>query len=165
MEDEPTYYFRHIYFVEPQGSDIGLCGGLLGFECDDERLLSSVETLKSSGIKLSFLVLPLHDTHPNTYRISIKKKGGESHSMVALSTGGGAIHVIEIDNHKVDFRGDTSVSLPYLSVGVLPAVLPVPILKFDNDKKPLFTSPQELNELIVSGIKFILSLYLIIMIS
>lgn len=142
----------HIYFVEPQGSDIGLCGGLLGFECDDERLLSSIETLKSSGIKLNFLILPLHDPHPNTYRIFIKKKGGESHSMVVLSTGGGAIHVIEIDNHKVDFRGDTPVSLPFLSVKALPAVLPVPIVKFENDKKPLFTSPQELNEIIVSGI-------------
>lgn len=98
--------------------------------------------------------MPLHDPHPNTYRISIKKKGGESHTMIALSTGGGAIHVIEIDNHKVDFRGDTSMTLPFLSVGLLPAVLPVPILKLDKNKKPLFTNPEELTELIITGIQF-----------
>src|SRR3954447_3404542 len=39
---------------ESQGSDMGLFGGLLGWEADDERLPRAVQVLAERGIEVSF---------------------------------------------------------------------------------------------------------------
>jgi len=44
---------------ESQGSDMGLCGGLLGWEASDERLVTSVRTIREAGIGLEFRIAAL----------------------------------------------------------------------------------------------------------
>ncbi|MEO6593983.1 MAG: L-serine ammonia-lyase, iron-sulfur-dependent, subunit alpha, partial [Planctomycetota bacterium] len=95
---------------ESQGSDMGLFGGLLGWPADDERLPESAAALRAAGIALEIRIATLHDPHPNTYRLTLRKNGVE-HRLVALSTGGGMIEVIEVDGTRVALHGDYAVTL------------------------------------------------------
>jgi L-serine dehydratase len=89
----------------PQGSDMGLAGGLLGFEADDERLIGYKSELQEANLKVSCIAGDLKDPHPNTYNLALKN-GQEEHSLVAISTGGGMIEVTRIDGLAVSFYGD-----------------------------------------------------------
>ncbi|MBN1246980.1 MAG: L-serine ammonia-lyase, iron-sulfur-dependent, subunit alpha [Anaerolineae bacterium] len=93
-----------------QGSDMGLCGGLLGWEATDERLVSSVRTITAAGIEVVFQVTEIGAPHPNTYKLTLTN-GDESHTMTAISTGGGMIEVTAIDGAPVSIRGDTYETL------------------------------------------------------
>ena len=90
---------------ESQGSDIGVFGGLLGWEADDERLPDSAAALRDAGIELEIRIAELRDPHPNTYRMTMRSRGLE-HRLIAISTGGGMIEVIEIDGSPVSLLGD-----------------------------------------------------------
>jgi L-serine dehydratase len=95
---------------ESQGSDMGLFGGLLGWEADDARLPGSAAALRAAGAGVEIRLLSLDDPHPNTYRLRLQR-GGCTTSMVAISTGGGMIEVVEIDGSSVSLRGDRHVTL------------------------------------------------------
>ncbi|MEZ5966890.1 MAG: L-serine ammonia-lyase, iron-sulfur-dependent, subunit alpha [Planctomycetota bacterium] len=95
---------------ESQGSDMGLFGGLLGWEADDARLPQSAAALADAGVGLDIRLAELHDPHPNTYRLTLAKDGVE-HRLVAVSTGGGMIEVIAIDGTAVSLFGDYAVTV------------------------------------------------------
>jgi len=97
---------------ESQGSDMGLCGGLLGLEPSDERLIQYREEIRKAGMQVQFQTGSYGDLHPNTYRLRLKN-AKETHTLVALSTGGGMIEVIEIDGHTVSMLGDCYETLVY----------------------------------------------------
>jgi L-serine dehydratase len=90
---------------ESQGSDMGLCGGLLGWDATDERLPDSPRWLREAGVRLEFAIVDAGDPHPNTYRLTLRGPRGES-SLVAISTGGGMIEVIRLDGFPVSMAGD-----------------------------------------------------------
>ncbi len=90
---------------ESQGTDMGLYGGLMGWEADDPRLPGSPEELVSRGTAITITKSELGDEHPNTYRLDVGR-GDEKHQIVALSTGGGIIEVVEIDGNEVRLFGD-----------------------------------------------------------
>ncbi|MCK5942036.1 MAG: serine dehydratase, partial [Planctomycetes bacterium] len=93
-----------------QGSDMGLFGGLLGWDADDERLPDSERALADAGVALEIRYVDLHDPHPNTYRLTLTR-AGVRHRLVAVSTGGGMIEVVEIDGCEVSLFGDYDVTL------------------------------------------------------
>ena len=95
-----------------QGSDMGLCGGLLGLEPSDERLVHYREEIRKAGIQVRFKTGSYGDVHPNTYRLRLKN-ATETHDLVALSTGGGMIEVVEVDGHAVSMLGDLYETLVY----------------------------------------------------
>lgn len=97
-----------------QGSDMGLFGGFLGWEAHDERLVDSESHLRAARIAVKINIVDLQAEHPNTYRITLKNPW-ETHQVVALSTGGGMIEVIEIDGARVSLAGDSHVTLIYTS--------------------------------------------------
>ena len=96
-----------------QGSDMGLCGGLLGWDATDQRLASSVQAIAEAGIEVVFRVTEIGATHPNTYKLTLRNVA-ETHALTAISTGGGMIEVIEIDGARVSIRGDTYETLLYV---------------------------------------------------
>ena len=53
-----------------QGSDLGLFGGLMGWETDDERLPSFREEIVKAGIKVEIRYVAYGAEHPNTYRLT-----------------------------------------------------------------------------------------------
>lgn len=95
-----------------QGSDMGLFGGFLGWEADDERLPNYLKAIDEAGIRIEIKIHPIGATHPNTYQITLKNDK-ETHKVIALSTGGGMIEVIEIDGARVSMAGDFYQTLIY----------------------------------------------------
>jgi L-serine dehydratase len=89
---------------ESQGSDMGLFGGLLGWEADDERLPESAKALAEAGIRLRIETADVGDPHPNTYRLTLKNSR-ETHSLIAISTGGGMMEVLSIDGVELHMDG------------------------------------------------------------
>jgi L-serine dehydratase len=101
---------------ESQGSDMGLLGGFLGWEPDDERLMESAKAIKETGIRVAFEIKRFGATHPNTYHLWLKG-GKEAHEMVALSTGGGMIEIVQIDGTPVSMAGDYFETLVFIESG------------------------------------------------
>ena len=99
-----------------QGSDMGLFGGLLGWDAADERLADSPRAIQEAGIIVSIAIAPLGARHPNTYKMKVTNSS-ESHGMTAISTGGGIIEVIEIDGARVSMAGDYYETLIYFESG------------------------------------------------
>lgn len=101
---------------ESQGSDMGLFGGLLGWEADDERLPNSVQALSEAGIKLRIETVDVGDPHPNTYRLTLKNSR-ETHSLIAVSTGGGMMEVLSIDGVELHMDGGYHETLIWVPKG------------------------------------------------
>jgi L-serine dehydratase len=101
---------------ESQGSDMGLFGGLLGWEADDERLPNSAQALEEAGINLRIETVDVGDPHPNTYRLTLKNDH-ETHTLIAISTGGGMIEVIEIDGVPLRMDGGWHETLIWQQTG------------------------------------------------
>ena len=95
-----------------QGSDMGLFGGFLGWEADDERLPDSKFHIAEAGIKVQFAVRDINAKHLNTYHITLTN-AGETRTVTAISTGGGMIEIIAIDGIEVSMMGDFYETLIY----------------------------------------------------
>jgi len=98
---------------ESQGSDMGLFGGLLGWDAADERLPGSAAAIQDAGISVNVAISAYGAQHPNTYRMALRN-GTEAHRMTAISAGGGMIEVIEIDGVGVSMGGDYYETLLYV---------------------------------------------------
>lgn len=90
---------------ESQGSDMGLFGGLMGWEADDERLPDSPQAIRKTGVNIRIEIVDVHDPHPNTYRLTLCNESRQ-HTLKAISTGGGMIEVLEIDGFALSIAGD-----------------------------------------------------------
>lgn len=97
---------------ESQGSDMGLFGGLLGWEAADERLAQSARSIREAGIRVQIEIKDIGAKHPNTYKLTLKNSA-EQHTLTAISTGGGMMEVVEIDGVEVSMAGDTYETLIY----------------------------------------------------
>lgn len=101
---------------ESQGSDMGLFGGLLGWDADDERLPNSAQALADAGIRLRIETVDAGDPHPNTYRLTLRNER-ETHSLIAISTGGGMMEVQNIDGVAMKMDGGYHETLIWLPKG------------------------------------------------
>ncbi len=103
---------------ESQGSDMGMKGGLLGFEPDDERLLDPDPHLAEAGIDLSFRVCDTGFDLSNLYLVHLQR-GEMKMELVAISTGGGMIEIIRINKVAVSIKGDRRIELWFSETGEL----------------------------------------------
>jgi L-serine dehydratase len=101
---------------ESQGSDMGLFGGLLGWEPTDDRLADSARALVDAGVRLSTRITDLEVKHPSAYRLTLRR-GDERHDLTAISTGGGMVEIVEIDGFSVSLVGDYYETLIYAESG------------------------------------------------
>jgi L-serine dehydratase len=85
---------------DSQGSDMGLFGGLLGWDAADERLPGSPQALRDLGVRIRIETVDAGDPHPNTYRLTLRH-GEERHFVRAISTGGGMMEVLGVDAFNV----------------------------------------------------------------
>jgi L-serine dehydratase len=88
-----------------QGSDMGMKGGLMGFDPDDLRLLNPDEHLKASGIDIAFEITDTGNSLSNLYLVQLKNQKEEI-QVIAISTGGGMVELIEINGNPVSIKGD-----------------------------------------------------------
>jgi L-serine dehydratase len=98
---------------DSQGSDMGLFGGLLGWDADDERLPNSAQALAEAGIQLRIETVDVGDPHPNTYRLTLRNMR-EEHSLIAISTGGGMMEVIQLDGVALTMDGGYHETLVWM---------------------------------------------------
>ncbi len=98
---------------ESQGSDMGLFGGLLGWDADDERLPGAARALDDAGIRLRIETVDVGDPHPNTYRLTLRN-ARETHTLIAISTGGGMMEVIRLDDVPLQMDGGYAETLIWL---------------------------------------------------
>jgi L-serine dehydratase len=99
-----------------QGSDMGLFGGLLGWEASDDRLVESAHALAEMGIQVELRITDYPAPHPNTYKMTLRGPRG-LHAMTAISTGGGMVEVVEVDGAPVSMRGDRFETLLWIGGG------------------------------------------------
>ena len=78
---------------------MGLFGGLLGWDAADKRLPGSPQALRVRGVRIRIETVDAGDVHPNTYRLSLQN-ARERYSLIAISTGGGMMEVIAVDDFK-----------------------------------------------------------------
>jgi len=97
---------------ESQGSDMGLFAGLMGWEATDDRLPHSAQALAEAGVEIDLRIVDLNAPHPNTYRLTLTD-GQESHTLTALSTGGGMIEIVDLDDFRLSVAGDYCETLIY----------------------------------------------------
>lgn len=98
---------------DSQGSDMGLFGGLLGWEADDERLPDSARALADAGVALRIETVDVGDPHPNTYRLTLRNDR-EQRTLIAVSTGGGMMEVIDLDGVPLRLDGGYAETLVWL---------------------------------------------------
>ena len=96
-----------------QGSDMGLLGGLLGWDASDMRLPGSERAIQQAGIEVQFRITSFDSRYPNIYRLTLTN-AIEQHQVTAISTGGGMIRVVDIDGVQVSMMGDYNETLLYL---------------------------------------------------
>ena len=101
---------------ESQGSDMGLFGGMLGWAADDERLPNSGRALADAGIKLRIETVDVGDPHPNTYRLTLQNSR-ERHTLIAVSTGGGMMEVVSVDEVPMEMDGGYCETLVWVRDG------------------------------------------------
>ncbi len=120
---------------DTQGSDMGLFGGLMGWEADDERLPDSLAIFRATGALARFETVDVGDPHPNTYRLTLRNAQG-THFVRAISTGGGMMEVVEIDGIAVSLHGDGHVTLLQVLSGG--DDLRTEVLRVDHEASALF---------------------------
>lgn len=102
----PTYHGH--------GTDIGLVGGLLGWDPDDARIPDSLGEARRQGIDVRFDIVDFPADHPNTMRMALISHENEEVHVTAVSLGGGAIEIREVEGFGVSIRGDFHETLLFL---------------------------------------------------
>lgn len=145
---------------DTQGSDMGLFGGLMGWDAADPRLPGSPQALRDSGVSIAIETVDAGDPHPNTYRLTLHS-AKETHTVHAISTGGGMIEVIELDGFGVSMFGDCFETLLWVRgnadevVAALEASLPdAEVIAHDADGRHLVEvkAPQFVSDGIIDGL-------------
>ncbi|KAJ9468221.1 putative L-serine dehydratase [Diplonema papillatum] len=103
----------------PQGSNMGLAAGFLGFSCEDPRVCGSEALLEQAGVcfRTAVAAFPEH-SHPNTYKVTVTERPGAcARVVVALSLGGGALSIRSVDGAVLDFAGDRRAAVVAVPAG------------------------------------------------
>lgn len=91
---------------EGQGSAMGLISGLLGMSILDRDMTRYKDLATERRIDFRFEITDFENTHPNTYKISVENDLKQRFSFVAISTGGGMIEFLSINDFDLSIKGD-----------------------------------------------------------
>ncbi|GAB5353046.1 hypothetical protein AAMO2058_000004800 [Amorphochlora amoebiformis] len=98
-----------------QGSDMGLFGGLMGWDADDDRLLTYKEEEKRTPMTTEVKYVDYNAPHPNTYRMTLVSEKGEKIKADAISTGGGMLEYLSVEGFPISMLGGRYETLAFLS--------------------------------------------------
>ena len=87
------------------GTDVALVGGLLGYDTDDDRIKSSLQTAEEVGMKVNFIEMAEERSHPNTAILNMRD-GEKEISVEGVSIGGGKIEVVAINGFNIAISGN-----------------------------------------------------------
>ena len=89
-----------------QGTAMGINGGLLGLAITDRRMKHTDQLLEERGMSIIYQINSFETQHVNTVRISLEGRNGKSLQLMAASLGGGSFNIYQLNDFKVDIRGD-----------------------------------------------------------
>lgn len=87
------------------GTDVALVGGLLGYDTDDSRIETSLETANELGMRVNFIEMSEDRSHPNTAIIDMTD-GETTISVEGVSIGGGKIEIVAINGFPINISGN-----------------------------------------------------------
>lgn len=93
------------------GTDKALVAGIMGMDSDDERIRRSLELASEAGMEVAFVETNIPNAHPNTARITLTGRHGESAVVQGASVGGGSILITAINGMSVSFTGQYNTIL------------------------------------------------------
>jgi len=102
-----TFYGSFAETYKGHCTDLAIIGGILDYDTDDSRLVTSMEDAEKLGIQITFKVGFGNYGHPNTANI-VLKQGDKELTMKGASIGGGNIEVSKVDGYDVRFTGNYS---------------------------------------------------------
>ncbi|TCZ76368.1 L-serine ammonia-lyase, iron-sulfur-dependent, subunit beta [Paenibacillus albiflavus] len=102
-----TFYGSFAETYKGHCTDLAIVGGILDYDTDDSRLVTSMEDAEKMGIQITFKVGFGNYGHPNTANI-VLKHGDKELTMKGASIGGGNIEVSKVDGYDVRFTGNYS---------------------------------------------------------
>lgn len=88
-----------------QGTTIGIEGGLLGIEMEDDRIKDIEEVARERGVDINYEVNSFKTAHVNTFRMSLESDFGKKVLVTAISVGGGSFEITNIDGFSVSLNG------------------------------------------------------------
>ena len=107
MPDQVNIYLYGAFMetYKGHGTDVALVGGLLGYDTDDDRLPTSIQTAETMGIRINFIEMKEERSHPNTTILHMRK-GDKDISVEGISIGGGNIEIVAINGFKITLSGN-----------------------------------------------------------
>lgn len=107
MPDQVDIYLYGSFMetYKGHGTDVALVGGLLGYDTDDDRLPTSIQTAEAMGIRINFIEMKEERSHPNTTILHMRK-GDKDISVEGISIGGGNIEIVAINGFKITLSGN-----------------------------------------------------------
>ena len=87
------------------GTDVALVGGLLGYDTDDDRIITSLETAEAEGMIINFIEMSEEKPNPNTAVLHLQTEQ-KSLSIEGVSIGGGKIEITAINDFPISVSGD-----------------------------------------------------------
>jgi L-serine dehydratase len=100
-----TFYGSFAETYQGHCTDLAIVGGILDYDTDDSRLVTSMEDAEKLGIQIEFKVGYGNYGHPNTASIVLAHDHKEL-TMKGASIGGGNIEVSKVDGYDVRFTGN-----------------------------------------------------------
>lgn len=92
------------YSYDGHGTDMGFICGILDIPLTDKSVSCCKQTAQDRNIKIDFKVSDYGASHPNFYRITAQ--GEDVFHMDAISTGGGMIEIVSVNEFAVSMMGD-----------------------------------------------------------
>lgn len=101
---DPQGSYAQIYLQ--QGVDLAFAAGILGWKITDEHFPKAMDNAAAQGVDIKFKIAPLKNPeHPNTVKIEMKSQKGEKIKVKAMSVGGGAILITQLNDWFVELTG------------------------------------------------------------
>lgn len=112
-----------------QGTALGIEGGLLGLEITDPLVIDTETLISKRGLSINYGIASYPAHHVNTVRISLSGIYGKNMEVYATSLGGGSFNIYQLNDHKVDIRGDYYELLIFANTSELTieAIIPQPV--------------------------------------
>lgn len=109
------------------GTDKALIAGIMGMKTDDQRIRQAPELAREQGLEVNITTGDIDGAHPNTARVTLTDKDGNTVSLLGSSIGGGNILVKEVNGMAVSITGQytTLIVLHRDTPGTIAAVTEV----------------------------------------
>jgi len=115
LKGEPAWAHIRLYgsfarTYRGHGTDVALVGGLLGFNASDSRIPRALQIAREIGLKVEIHPDPNPVDHPNTVRVRLGNND-EVFELVGVSTGGGKVEIVELNQFPVRVSTDSPALL------------------------------------------------------